>query len=72
MTTNQRYGGLNRRFDRRVALLRRFGFKYSTPVPGIAVLTRMRYGRPTNVAASEVMHADRDTWVDRLTTLLVR
>ncbi len=28
LTSNQFYGGMNRRFDNRAALLRRFGFQY--------------------------------------------
>lgn len=29
MTSNEYYGAMNRRFDRRAALLRRFGWKYT-------------------------------------------
>jgi hypothetical protein len=30
MSSNEYWGGVNRRFDRRAALLRRFGFRYSS------------------------------------------
>ena len=30
LTSNEYWGGLNRRFDRRAKLLRRLGFKYET------------------------------------------
>lgn len=70
MSNNQFYGGLNKRFDNRAALLRRFHFTYRMLAPGIAVFSRNRYGREQNIAAATLLHADRRVWVDTLRTVL--
>lgn len=72
LTSNQHYRGLNRRFDRRAALLSRFGFKYRQVAQGLAAFTRVRFGREMNIAAPVLMHADNRTWQDILATNLYR
>jgi hypothetical protein len=72
LTSNQFYAGINRRFDRRAALLRKSGFSYRAVCPGVAVFTRVRYGKETNVAAATVLHADKRVWTDTLETALIR
>ena len=77
LTTHQRYLGLNRRFDKRAAQLTRARYKFHVvPVggtearfaPTVGVFARGRVA----IAASEVMHADRDTWLDVLARSLNR
>lgn len=64
LTSNQLYGGLNRRFDRRVGQLRRLGFVYEIvrteydPRATYAILTRGRHGRAQIIPASTIMLAD--------------
>lgn len=73
LTSNQFYGGLNRRFEKRAALLRRFGFAYTrtgwTDAHGktlpLALFTRNRY-RGQVIAASEVLHACNRVWRETL------
>lgn len=79
MTSNQYYGGLNRRFDQRSALLRRFGFKYQSlvAIPArtggtMGIFVRDRLGRVQMLPAAEVMHAERRAWRDTLATTLQR
>jgi hypothetical protein len=44
VTSNQYYGGLNRRFDRRVRLLSKLGYKYTrTQFGGMFVIDRHSY-----------------------------
>jgi hypothetical protein len=70
LTSNQFYGGLNRRFEKRVALLVGFGFKYRIVVPGVAVLERRPFWKDQAIAAAEVMHACKRSWQDQLERLL--
>jgi hypothetical protein len=72
LTSNQHYGGLNKRFERRAALLRRFGFQYRILAPGVATFYRRPYHREYNVPAAAVLHADNRSWLDILDTLLKR
>jgi len=70
LTTNQFYGGLNRRFEQRASLLRRMGFKYIAVADGVAAFTRSLYFRNHCIAAATVMHADRRSWLDVLASNL--
>lgn len=77
ITSNQRYGGLNRRFEKRAALLRRFGFVYIVANIGeeknaatFGVFTRTPFWRSQAITAAEVMHADRQVWIDELSRFL--
>ena len=69
MTSNQYYGGLNRRFDKRAWLLRRFGLKYCTTDFG-AVFSDGRTYKPRFVQAGIVMHAGKHAWFDVLGRIL--
>ena len=69
LTTNQRYGGYNARFEKRAALLRRFGFAY-TAHDGIAYFVRRTYGKNYSVAAAYLSFADNVAWFDKLRDIL--
>ena len=56
VTSNQYYGGLNRRFDRRFRLLRRLGYKYTGTVYG-GMFVKDSYFKVTSIPASVVMIA---------------
>ena len=54
LTSNQYYGGLNRRFDKRASLLRKLGYKYvATQFGGMFVIDKYSY--VTSIQASLVM-----------------
>ena len=72
LTSNQYYGGLNRRFERRAAVLRRFGFKYRCVAEGVAVFDRARFVKVQTITAAEVMHADGRAWRAALAMRLAR
>lgn len=63
LTDNQMYRGMNRRFDKRVRFLARFGFRYQIvkneqdPRDTHGVLTRLRHGRAQTITASLVLIA---------------
>ena len=70
LTSNQYYGGLNRRFDRRAALLIRLRFKYVAGEHG-AAFVRPRVCRPANsIPAAMLAHADNRAWFDLLARIL--
>lgn len=75
ITSNQRYGALNRRFNARARTLCTRGYRY------LVLATSDAYKAPTTavfvrasiaISASEVMHADRVAWVDTLARALRR
>jgi hypothetical protein len=75
ITSNQHYGALNKRFDRRAILLRKLGWKYTELVPGVAGFVRsdwIRIGRTQAIPASLVQCADNRTWWDELSHQLRR
>lgn len=73
MTSNQYYGALNRRFDKRARFLIKLGFAYSVlPETNIAVFSRPRPFRFNGIAASAVMLAPPRVWRDKLPGLLQR
>jgi hypothetical protein len=69
LTSNQYYGGLNRRFDKRAALLRRFGFAYEV-VGQVAIFSRTRRCRRSEVPAALLSHADKRAWREALRSIL--
>ena len=72
LTSNQYYGGLNRRFDRRAALLIRLRFKYVAGEHG-AAFVRPRLCRPANsIPAALLSHIDNRAWFDLLAGILRR
>jgi len=75
LTSNQRYGGLNNRFDKRAKLLHRLGYKYIRIEEfGMAVFVRpLEYEhKRTSIIASDLHHADSDMWIDILKRSLRR
>ena len=73
LTSNQLYGGLNRRFDRRASLLCRLGFKYVAIAEKIAAFQRAYpFGRSAIIPAAMVMHATNACWRDHLASTLSR
>lgn len=73
LTSNEYYGGLNRRFDRRARLLRRLGFAYKRiEEANIAVFARGRINRPESIPAAVLHHADNLAWINVLRNAGVR
>jgi hypothetical protein len=71
LTTNQHYGGLNRRFARRAALLRRLRFNYvANEFGAFFVRGSMGYNKPRIIPACVLSLADKRTWFDKLRTAL--
>lgn len=70
LTSNQHYGAINRRFDRRAARLKSLGFRYERIEQfGIAVFirgTREIDVKKTTIPASTVAHADNRSFIDIL------
>jgi hypothetical protein len=56
LSSNEYYGGINRRFDRRSKLLRKLGYTYTTTQYG-AMFTRGNYHQIKSIAASLVLVA---------------
>jgi hypothetical protein len=71
MTSNQYYGGINKRFDRRAKLLLTLGFKY-TSVEGMAFFCRSDLLKNRNITASAVLYANNMVWRDKLSATLRR
>jgi hypothetical protein len=71
LTSNQYYGGLNRRFERRAALLRRLGFTYQR-IEGmpVAVFGRGYLGKSQAIPAAVLHHADNRAWFEELARTL--
>lgn len=65
LTTNQYYGGLNRRFDKRIARLVCLGFRQVTNEFG-CFMVRTKYARTQSLSQSLVMYADQRAYFDRL------
>ncbi len=80
LPSNQFYSGLNRRFERRAKLLRRFGFKYRAVRLGaydrdgtIGVFTRRAWtGKAPAIQAASVIYAPARAWNEELAGALVR
>lgn len=67
LTSNEYYGGLNRRFEKRANLLRKLGWKYERLEKyNCAVFVRNSYHKGRTIAAGTVMNADRRVWNDTL------
>ena len=66
LTSNQYYGGLNRRFEKRSRLLRKLGFEYKRSEElGMAYFVRKTFRHKRSVlTAAEVTHADNRAFVD--------
>lgn len=58
VSSNQYYGALNRRFDRRAKLLRKLGYKYThTPYGGVFIKQQSKHWQTVSIPASVVMIA---------------
>lgn len=67
LTSNEYWGGLNRRFDRRAKLLRRLGFKYeTTEYGGVFVRAKPWRTKKEAIPAAVVSLADKRAWVEHL------
>ena len=72
MTSNQYYGGLNKRFQKRAKILHKLGFKYQIIVEGLAGFVKPHYrpGLYRNVIASgEILNMSKIVWLDLLKQL---
>ena len=66
LTSNQYYGGLNRRFDKRCRRLKQMGFKYVRTEFG-AIFQKIWYGSKTyNIPADLVMNAHNRVFIDEI------
>jgi hypothetical protein len=65
LSSNQFYGGLNRRFDSRARRLASLGYRY-TCSPFGAVFVRGSLWRLESIPAGLVMHADNRAFIDAL------
>lgn len=73
LTSNQFYGGLNRRFDKRVALLARFGFKSVVNEFGAFMVRSRGPGfKQVAIANSAILHCSQRAWLDKLAVTLNR
>ena len=70
LTSNEYYGGLNRRFNKRAARLRKLGFEYEATKYNGAFFTRKRMGRMASIPAATLHHADNRAWFDKLSWAL--
>lgn len=74
MTSNQRYGALNRRFDKRAKFLRKLGFAYRRIEEiGEAVFARKGFLRREDILTADcVLLANNAVWRDELSRMLRR
>ncbi len=74
LTEQQYYGGLNRRFERRAALLRKMGFRYiwTEVAPKVTTggFSRSQFGRVQYIPAALVAHAGARAFHAELARLL--
>lgn len=67
ITSNEYYGALNRRFDRRASLLRRLGYKYTATVyGGMFVKQQAKHWQTTSIPASIVMVSHNRDFIQTL------
>ena len=69
LTSNQYYGGLNRRFDKRIRLIRKFGF---VGVPRQPFYARRVFGTDQTIHCSVLLHSHNRVFHDKLRELLRR
>lgn len=68
MTSNEFYGKLNKRFDKREKELREMGYKRETLFAyNIALYVRVRHGKIHAISAGTVMNASKRVWEDHIT-----
>lgn len=72
LTSNEYYGGLNRRFERRAKLLKRLGFRYEKTEYGAVFSRKRSYRNDGCIPAATLHHADRRAWIDTLLNRGVR
>src|SRR5689334_15256762 len=72
LTSNQYYGGLNARFEKRAVQLRRNGFAYVTLTDGVVGFTRRRRGKAQIIPAALLHSADKRLWLDTMARFLDR
>lgn len=68
MTSNEFYGKINRRFDKREKELREMGYKRETlSAYNVALYVRVRHGKTHAIPAGTVMNASKRVWDDMIT-----
>lgn len=70
LTSNQYWGGLNRRYDKRATLLRSLGFEYVDSGHGFAMYSRRRGSRTVALPTAFLFHADKRAWFVKLRNIL--
>ena len=72
MTENQRYGAINRRFDKRAKLLKKLGWRYERTDFGFAIFKRGLRHTVQAIPVSTVLFADNYIWRMELSNFLKR
>lgn len=73
LTDNQYYGGLNRRFDKRFALLYRCGFKRHSEFPELLIRPNGANPKSANrITTDSVLLSTNRVWYDLLGRILRR
>ena len=70
LSSNQHYGGLNRRFDARVRRLRSMGFYYDGETQIYYHPTTWNPKPKYGLHLMQIMHNDRRSWQDQLASLV--
>lgn len=74
LTSNQFYGGMNRRWENRRRLLEKFGFQYvRTEFDTVVFARKVPHRTKWETLPTEfVMHANNRSWLDKLSYTLKR
>jgi hypothetical protein len=73
MTSNQYYGGLNKRFDTRFALLHKCGFRRHDEFPELLIRPNGTNPKSAHrITTDLVMNASNRVWIDHISLVLRR
>lgn len=72
LTSNQFYGGLNRRFDRRISFLIRFGFRHVMNEWGAFMVRKGPGVKDVVIPTGVILFSDNRVWRDKLAFSLRR
>lgn len=76
LTSNQYYGGMNRRFDKRTARLSKLGFKYVANDFGAFFVKEVPFwvnkGKPIVISVAAIHGYDNRMWFETLRSKLPR
>ena len=72
LTSNQFYGAINRRFDRRITFLSRLGFKHVINEFGAFMVRKIPGRKDSVISTSAILYAVNTVWRDKLAVALHR